>query len=131
MDTQLDGDVLAIDECLILGHIVGGGEMDANHVPHAYPEGRNKDQLYADAFLHQRSIKVHRLVLLVDDCWRHLDLGPLCNEISQHLGLDSHPGEIQNALTHQFECPLCDSSCGILVLDNLTEGEGRHDHHWM
>ena len=39
LDTQLDGDALAINECLILGHIVGRGEMEANHVPHAYPEG--------------------------------------------------------------------------------------------
>ena len=62
--------------------------MEANHVPHAYPEGQNEDQSRADAFLHQRSIEVHRPVLLVDDCWRHLDLGPLCNEISKHLGLD-------------------------------------------
>ena len=56
--------------------------MDANHVPHAYPKGQNEDQPYAGAFLHQRSIEVHRLVLLVDDHWWHLDLGPLCNEIS-------------------------------------------------
>ena len=93
-----------------------------NHVPHAYPES---------AFLHQRSIKVHRSVLLVDDRWWHLDLGPLCNKISQHLGLDSLLGDIRNALTHQLECPLRYSSCGILVLDDLAEREGHHDHHWM
>ena len=34
-------------------------------------------------------------------------------------------------MTHQLECPLCDSSHGILVLDNLTEGEGHHDRHRM
>ena len=27
-DTQLDGDAQAVDECLILSHIVGGGKMD-------------------------------------------------------------------------------------------------------
>ena len=91
-DTQFNGDAHAIDECLIFSHIVGGGEMDANHVPHAYLEGRNKDQPRADAFLHQRSIEVHRLVLLVNDRWWHLDLGPLYNKISQHLGLDGCPG---------------------------------------
>ena len=68
--------------------------MDANHVPHAYPKGRNEDLPHAGAFLHQQSIEVHRLVLLVDGCWRHLDLGPFYNEISQHLGLDGHPGGI-------------------------------------
>ena len=30
-------------ERLILGHIVGGGEMDANHVPYEYLKGRNED----------------------------------------------------------------------------------------
>ena len=64
--------------------------MDANHVPHAYPEGRNEDQSHDSAFLHQRSIEVHLLVLLVEDYWWYLDLGPLCNEISQHVGLDGH-----------------------------------------
>ena len=80
-DTKLDGDVQVIDERLILGHIVGGEEMDANHVPHAYPKGQNEDQPYASTFLHLRPIEVHRLVLLVDDYWWHLDLGPLYNEI--------------------------------------------------
>ena len=81
--------------------------MEANHVPHAYPEGQNKDQPRADVFLHQRSIKVYCPVLLVDDRWWHLDLGPLCNEISQHLGFDGRLGGKRNALTHQLECPLC------------------------
>ena len=34
-------------------------------------------------------------------------------------------------MTHQLECPLRDSSYGILVLDDLAEREGRHDHHRM
>ena len=105
--------------------------MDANHVPHAYLEGRNKDQPHTGAFLHQQSIKVHRPVLLVDDRWWHSDLGSLYNEISQHLGLDGHLGGIRNALTHQLECPLHDPSYGILVLNNLAEGEGCHNYHWM
>ena len=66
--------------------------MDANQVRHAYPEVQNEDQPHAGAFLHQRSIEVHRPILLVDDYRWHLDLGPLCNEISQHLGLDSYLG---------------------------------------
>ena len=43
LDAQLNGDAQAIDERLIFGHIVGGGEMDANHVPHAYPKEQNED----------------------------------------------------------------------------------------
>ena len=68
---------------------------------------------------------------MVDDRRWHLDLDPLCNKISEHLGLDGRPGGIRNALTHQLECPLRDSSCGIPVLDDLAEREGRHDRHWI
>ena len=68
---------------------------------------------------------------MVDDRWWHLDLGPLCNEISQHLGLDGRLGGICNALTHQLECPLHDSSYAISGLDDLTKREERHDYRWM
>ena len=90
-DTQQDDDAQTINERLIFSHIVGGGEMEANHVPYAYPEGQNEDQSHASAFLHQRSVEVHRPILLVDGCWWHLDLGPFHNEIGQYLGLDGRP----------------------------------------
>ena len=130
-DAQLDGDAQVVDERLIFGHIVGGGEMDANHLPHAYPEGLNEDQPRIGTFLHQRSIEVHHLVLLIDDRWWHLDLDPFCDEISQHLRLDGHPGGIRNALNHQLGCPFRGSSHGILVLDDLAKGKGHHDRHRM
>ena len=60
-----------------------------------------------------------------------MDLGPLYNEISQHLGFDGHSGGIRNALTHQLEFPLRDSSCGIPILDDFAEREGCHDRHWV
>ena len=105
--------------------------MDVNHVPHAYSKRQNEDQPCTDAFLHQRSIEVHHPVLLINDRWWHLDLGPFHDEISQHLGLDGCLGGICNALTHQLESPFHGSSHGVLVLDDLAEGEGRHDSHWM
>ena len=74
--------------------------MDVNHVPHAYSERQNEDQRCTSTFLHERSIDVHHPVLLVNNCSRYLDLGLLCNEISQHLGLDGRSGGIRNALTH-------------------------------
>ena len=76
--------------------------MEMDHVLHAYPEGLYEDLPHAGALLHQQSIEVHRPVLLIDDCWWHLDLSPLHDKISQHLGLDGHPGGIRNALTHQL-----------------------------
>jgi hypothetical protein len=41
-DPQLNGDVQAIKECSILGHIVRGREMKVNHVPHAHSERETK-----------------------------------------------------------------------------------------
>ena len=105
--------------------------METDHVPHAYPEGRHEDQPCVSTLLHQRSIKVHRLVLLIDNRWWHLHLGPFHDEISQHLGLDGRLGGIRNALTHQLKCPFCGSSRGFLVLDDLAEGKECHDYHWM
>ena len=105
--------------------------MEPNHVPHANPEGRYEDLPHAGALLHQRSIKVHCPVLLIDDRRWCLDLGPFRDEVSQHLGLDGPPGGIRNALTHQLERPFRGSAHGVLVLDDLAKGEGRHDHHWM
>ena len=104
-------------------------EMDTNHVPHVYPKGRHKDQPYTGALLHQGSIKVHHLVLLIDDRWWCLDLGPFGDEVSQYLGFDRCSGGICDALIHQLKCPLCSSSRGILALDDLVEGERSYDRH--
>ena len=105
--------------------------MDANHVPHAYPEGQNEDQTSSGAFLHQRSIEVHRPILLIDDRRWCLDLGPFGDEVGQYLGFDHRSGGICDALIHQLECPLCSSSHGVLALDDLAEGERRHNRHGM
>jgi hypothetical protein len=34
--------VQAVDKCFILDHIVGGGEQEVDHVPHAHTEGETK-----------------------------------------------------------------------------------------
>jgi hypothetical protein len=39
--------------CFILGHIVRDGELEAEHVPHAYFERGDKDESHANALLHQ------------------------------------------------------------------------------
>ena len=105
--------------------------METDHVPHAYPEGKHEDQPYTDALLHQRSIKVHRPTLLIDGRRWHLDLGPFDHKVSQYLRLDGCSWGIRDTLTHQLEHPFHGSSHGILVLDDLTEGEGHHDCHRM
>jgi hypothetical protein len=39
LDAQLDGDLEAAKEGLVLSHVVRGGEVEAHHVPHVLPEG--------------------------------------------------------------------------------------------
>ena len=79
--------------------------MEMDHVPHTDPEGRYKDQPYAGSLLHRLSVEVHCPVLLIDDCWWHLDLGPLYNKISQHLGLDGRPGGHMKCLDPSARVP--------------------------
>jgi hypothetical protein len=38
-DAYLDGDLEASEQGLVLGHVVGRGEMEAYSVPHVLPEG--------------------------------------------------------------------------------------------
>ena len=38
-DAELDGDAEATEEGLILCHVVRSREMQADHVPHVFPEG--------------------------------------------------------------------------------------------
>jgi hypothetical protein len=38
-DAQLNGDLEAAKEGLVLGHVVRGGEVEAHRVPHVLPEG--------------------------------------------------------------------------------------------
>jgi hypothetical protein len=44
-DPKLDGDVQAVDKCLILSDIVRGWKMDPDHIPHAHAEGETKTSL--------------------------------------------------------------------------------------
>jgi hypothetical protein len=84
-------DAQAIDECLVLSHVIGGGEMKANHVPHAHAEWGDENQAQAGSLPHLRYVEVHCPVLLVDGCRRHLGLSSLRDEIGEYLGFDSCP----------------------------------------
>jgi hypothetical protein len=80
-DDQLNGDAQAIDEHFILVHIVGGGELEADYVPHVHTERGDEDESHAGTLLHHGAIKVHRLVLLVNGRGQRLDLSPFHDEV--------------------------------------------------
>ena len=42
--SKLDGDLQAVDESFILGCVVGGDEVEPNHVAHMHSEGEMKSR---------------------------------------------------------------------------------------
>jgi hypothetical protein len=50
---KLDGDAQAIDERLILSYIVGGSEVESDHIAHVNSEGQDEEQAHAHSYFHQ------------------------------------------------------------------------------
>jgi hypothetical protein len=50
---KLDGDVQAINDGLVLSYIVGGGEVESDHVAYVNSEGRDEEQARARSSFHQ------------------------------------------------------------------------------
>jgi hypothetical protein len=53
LNSELDGDAQAIDEGLILSYVVGGSEVDSDHVAHVDSEGRDEEQSHTRSYFHQ------------------------------------------------------------------------------
>jgi hypothetical protein len=123
-DPKLGGDVQSVDKCLILSNIVRDWKMDSDHIPYAHANRGDDDESYPDSALHQRPIQIHCPILLLHQGWCHLGLDPFYNKICQHLGLDGLPRSIGDALSHEFNCPLGNSSHHLTTLDHLPKREG-------
>jgi hypothetical protein len=50
---KLDGDAQVVNEGLVFGYIVGGGEVESDHVADVYFEGRDEEQACACSCFHQ------------------------------------------------------------------------------
>jgi hypothetical protein len=50
---ELDGDAQAINKGLILSYVVGGSEVESDHVAHVNSEGRDEEQAHAYSCFHQ------------------------------------------------------------------------------
>jgi hypothetical protein len=77
-NSELDGDAQAINKGLIPGYIVGGSEVESNHVAYVNSEGQDEEQARARSSFHQRPIEVHGPQLGLNLSGRQLGIGPLC-----------------------------------------------------
>jgi hypothetical protein len=91
-NSEFDGDAQAADEGLILSYIVGGSEVESDHIAHVNSKGRDEEQARARSYFHQRPIEVHGPQLGLNLSRRQLGIGPLRQEIYQRLGFDSLHG---------------------------------------
>jgi hypothetical protein len=102
-NSKLDGDAQAINEGLILSYIVGGSEVESDHVTHVNSEGRDEEQARALFCFHERRVEVHGPQLGLNLSGRQLGIGPLRQKICQHLGFDCFARRIREGLTHELD----------------------------
>jgi hypothetical protein len=50
---ELDGDAQAVNEGFVLSYIVGGSEVELDHVAHVNSEGQDEEQTRAYSHFHQ------------------------------------------------------------------------------
>jgi hypothetical protein len=62
-NSELDSDAQAVNEGLILSYIVGGIEVESNHVAHVNSEGRDEEQARTCSCFHQQPV-VHSSALI-------------------------------------------------------------------
>ena len=56
------------------------------------------------------------------DVWgRELDFRPFGGEVGDSLRLNSGARDIPDVVAHELECPFGDSSCGIIVADDVSQ----------
>ena len=79
--SKFDGDLQAVDKSFVLGCVVGGSEVELNHVTHMHSEGRDEEQTRTCPGLHQRPIKVHDPAFHLDLSRWQLGVGPLSHKI--------------------------------------------------
>jgi hypothetical protein len=72
---------------------------------------------------------VQGLVLRLDGGSGGLFLSPLCHKIGEDLGLDRGAGGVGDVKAHELEPPLGNVANRLLVVDDVPQATGRHDHH--
>src|SRR4051812_40623603 len=88
MYANLLGEPEAVDEGFILGHVVGGSEVDLEGVLELITFRGVEDKAGTQTGPHLGAVEVHAPVCGVGWRWHELGLGPVDEEIGHRLGLD-------------------------------------------
>jgi hypothetical protein len=124
LDIELSGDAQAIDEGLVLCHVVGHAELQSNNVEELIALCGDQHNASPDPIESERVIKVYTPVLL-----GHrgagggglLCLSPFHHEVCQSLGLDGCLRDLGYVKPHELESPLGDPSRGEAISEDLLE----------
>ena len=52
---------------------------------------------------------------------RELDFCPFGDEVDESLRLNSGAGDIPDIMAHELESPFGNSSCGVVVMDDVSQ----------
>jgi hypothetical protein len=121
LDPELDGDAQAIDEGLVLCHIVCYMEMQSNHLEEPISLGGDQYNASPSHIESEGAAKVHASVLLANRDMRLLSFGPFHHEVRQGLGLDHHLWDVCYIEPHELKGPLNNPSRGEVVSDNFLK----------
>lgn len=86
------------DECLVLGYIIGGGEVDLQRVLQLVAFGRGEDDAGSQAGGPLSAIKVHPPMHRIPRWWQVLGVGPVDEEVGQRLGLNGGAGLVEHGV---------------------------------
>jgi hypothetical protein len=121
LDPDLGGDVHAIDEGLILCHIVCCTEMPSKHVEELISLGGDQHKASPRSVESEEVVEVHAPVLPGNQGRQWLGFSPFCHKVCQGLGLDHHLRDVCYVELHELESPLGNPSHGEAVSDNFPE----------
>jgi hypothetical protein len=119
--SELGGDVQAIHQGFVLGHIIGSMEVRPNDVKELVSFWRDQHYTSPGTIEGEGAIEIHAPMLLGVQGMRLLGLSPLGQKICQGLGLDCRLGHIRYVEPHKLERPLGDPSYGESILDDFSE----------
>ena len=52
---------------------------------------------------------------------RELDLRPFCDKVGKSLRLNSGARDIPDVMAYELQCPFGDSSCGVAIVDDVSQ----------
>ena len=97
--------------------------MNSEDVSELVLSRSNKQNVSASTVDVEGTIEVHHLVLRASNRDGLLDLGPLSDEISQRLRLNSRPASEFDGVSAELDNPLNDAAIGLFVVENVPHRE--------